>query len=77
VPVAEGLELNEKTYRELLKPVNELAPGVPKPLADLIHECLSFNALKRPERMSAIQGRLDHMAEEALSKLADPDEIER
>ena len=77
VPAAEGLELKESTYHELLKPVNELNPGCPKPLAELIHKCLSFNALKRPEGMAAVRGVLDTLAEEAAAKLADPDEIER
>jgi len=77
VPIAEGLELTEKTYHELLKPVQELNPGAPAGLAELIHRCLSFNALKRPERMSEVQGELDRLADEALAKLNDPDEIER
>ena len=46
-----------------------------KGLADLIHKCLSFSALKRPERMSEVQGILDQLADEAAAKL-DPDELE-
>ena len=70
-----GVKLNEKAFKELLKPVSSLSPAVPKELADLIHRCLSFNALKRPERMSEVQGVLDRLAEEAEAKL-DPAELE-
>jgi len=77
VPAADGLKLKEATFHDLLKPVTDLNPGCPKPLAELIHQCLSFSALKRPERMSDIRGTLDALADEAAAKLADPDEIER
>jgi eukaryotic-like serine/threonine-protein kinase len=74
IPMA-GIKLNEKTFREMLKPVSQLNPGAPKELADLIHRCLSYNALKRPERMSEVQGVLDRLAEEYEAKL-DPAERE-
>jgi eukaryotic-like serine/threonine-protein kinase len=72
----EGVDMDDKTYRNMLKPVKELNPGCPDALAELIHKCLSFSALKRPERMSEIQGILDELADEAASKLADPNSIE-
>jgi len=74
VPVG-GIKVTEKSFKELLRPVGELNPGAPKELAELIHRCLSFNALKRPERMSEVQGTLDQLAEEAEAKL-DPGEVE-
>ena len=77
VPAAEGLELKESTYTELLKPVKDLNPGCPPPLAELIHRCLSFAALKRPAAMADVRDCLDQLADEAVAKLADPDEIER
>ena len=70
-----GIKVNEKTFREMLKPVGELNPGAPEDLAALIHRCLSYNALKRPERMSEVQGVLDRLAEEYEAKL-DPAELE-
>ena len=36
-------------------------------LADLIHRCLAYNAHNRPERMSEVQGALDHLAEELVT----------
>ncbi len=76
IPV-DGLKWKEATFDAMLKPVKELSPGCPDGLADLIHRCLSFSALKRPERMSEVQGTLDQLADEYAAKLADPDEIER
>jgi eukaryotic-like serine/threonine-protein kinase len=63
-PSYEGLEMTEKQFLEKLVPVNEINRGVPEALANLIHKCLSFNALKRPERMSEIQGILDRLVDE-------------
>jgi eukaryotic-like serine/threonine-protein kinase len=63
-PTYEGLEMTEKEFKEKLVPVKEINRGVPDELADLIHRCLSFNALNRPERMSEIQGTLDRLVEE-------------
>ena len=53
-----------KTWKRLLKPVEEFNPDAPPALCDLIHRCLSFNAMNRPERMSEVQSVLDHLADE-------------
>jgi serine/threonine protein kinase len=63
-----GLDVDKKTFASMLKPVGELNPLAPKELCDLIHSCLSFDAHKRPERMSAVQGVLDRLADEAAAK---------
>lgn len=73
VPAMAGMELSEETFHAMLKPVLELSPGVSKRLAALIEECLSFNARKRPERMSEVQGRLDRLADQYAARLGDPD----
>lgn len=70
-----GLEVDKKTLKSMLRPVGELNPLAPKELCDLIHRCLSFDAHKRPERMSAVQGVLDRLADEAATK-ADPADLE-
>lgn len=70
-----GLEVDKKTFKSMLKPVGELNPLAPKELCDLIHRCLSFDAHKRPERMSAVQGVLDRLADEAAAR-ADPADLE-
>lgn len=71
----EGVEIDEKTYMSRFKPVSELNPVAPKALVELIHRCLSFNAHKRPERMSQVQGVLDRLADEYASGI-DPAELE-
>ena len=71
-----GLPMDKKTFRDQLKPVRSINPLVPEGLADLIHQCLEPNALKRPERMSQVQGTLDQLADEAAAKLNDPAELE-
>src|SRR6516164_7600727 len=35
----------------------------PRPNCDLIQQCLEFHPNKRPERMSEIQGTLDHLVD--------------
>ena len=70
-----GLELDKKTFSSMLKPVGELNPLAPKELCDLIHNCLRYDAHKRPERMSAVQGVLDRLADEAAST-SDPADLE-
>ena len=71
----DGLPMNEKYFKEQYKPVLECNPVVPPGLADLIDHSMSFNANRRPERMSQIQGTLDQLADEAATK-CDPADIE-
>jgi serine/threonine protein kinase len=63
---AGSLPLDAGTWEKILKPVASLSPRCPKPLAELIEQCLSFSALQRPERMSEVQGRLDRLADELV-----------
>ena len=58
------LPVDSKTRLKLLKPVDQLNPEAPPELCKLIHACLSPNAAKRPEKMSEIQGTLDHLADQ-------------
>ena len=70
-----GVPMNEKTYKSLYKPVNEIVATTPAPLCSLIHKCMEFKANKRPESFVEIQSALATMADEAESKL-DPAELE-
>lgn len=74
VPMA-GVKIKEKTYAGLLKPVLELAARTPPKFAALIHNCLQFDANKRPANMAEVQARLTEMADEEEAKLS-PDEID-
>jgi eukaryotic-like serine/threonine-protein kinase len=72
---ADGMQISETMYDDQLVPVDAVNKGLPKGFVDLVHACLAFNALKRPGRMSEVQGTLDRLAEEAEAKL-DPSELE-
>jgi serine/threonine protein kinase len=64
-----SLPMTAKIFKEQLKPVRIINPLVPEGLAELIHLCLQPHAVKRPERMSQIQGTLDQLADEAAAKV--------
>jgi hypothetical protein len=71
-----SLPMTKQDFREQLKPARSLNPLVRDGLAELIHRCLDPNALKRPERMSQVQGTLDQLADEAAARMSDPGELE-
>ncbi|MGL4419839.1 MAG: serine/threonine protein kinase [Gemmataceae bacterium] len=73
LPNEDGIQITEKMFEQCLTPVCEINKGAPEELGDLIHRCLQYNALKRPERASELQGILDRLADEAAEKL-DPSE---
>lgn len=66
-----GLPIDGKTWARLLKPVQELNTKAPAVLCELIHHCLSFDANKRPERMSEVQSVLDRLADELATSPED------
>ena len=63
-----GLPVIEQTFHEQLVPTRQRNPLVPEGFGDLVDRCLRFNANKRPERMSQVQGILDRLADEAAAK---------
>lgn len=75
VPSPDGFQLTERMFNEQLVPAGDINRAAPPELCRLIHRCLSYNAHKRPERMSEIQGQLDRLADEAAAKL-DPGDLE-
>ena len=70
-----GLMPTERSVREALKPIRKINPKAPPAFADLIERCLNFNANKRPERISEVQGVLDQLADEAAAT-CDPADLE-
>jgi len=66
-----GIAIDAKTFAKILKPVQEFNPKAPEELCNLVHTCLAYNALKRPERVSEVQGTLDRLADELAT---DPDD---
>jgi eukaryotic-like serine/threonine-protein kinase len=63
ISATDGIPMDKGTFRSLLKPAKEIVPDAPAALCTLIHRCLEFNPAKRPERVSEIQGQLDHMVD--------------
>jgi serine/threonine protein kinase len=61
-----GLPLDAKLWRRAIKPVEECNKEAPPALCDLIHRCLAFHPSERPERVSEVQGALDHLADELV-----------
>jgi eukaryotic-like serine/threonine-protein kinase len=66
-----GLPPDAKTWQKLLKPVQEFNAEAPKELCELVHKCLAFNAHGRPERVSEVQGALDHLTDKLVRKPED------
>jgi hypothetical protein len=66
-----SLKLSAKAWAKLFKPVQEFSPKAPPELCELIQRCLQFDAMQRPERMSEVQGALDHLAEKLVLKPED------
>jgi serine/threonine protein kinase len=65
--VIEGMPMDGKTFKSMLKRVQDYTPDAPPALCELIHRCLSWKAQERPERMSEIQGTLDHLADDLVT----------
>jgi serine/threonine protein kinase len=61
-----GLPIESKTFARMFKRVQEFIPSAPPALCDLIHQCLAYNAKERPERVSEVQGALDHLVDELV-----------
>jgi hypothetical protein len=68
---SEGIRMTAKTFQNMLTPVQELNPDTPQTLCDLIHRCLAYRPQDRPERVSEVQGTLDHLADEMAARPED------
>jgi serine/threonine protein kinase len=71
----DGMKLREKDFKAALKPVLELVPSTNPEFAKLIHDCLEFDAHKRPHEMAAVQARLEKLAD-AAEATAHPADLE-
>jgi serine/threonine protein kinase len=59
--------ISAKTWAHVYKPAEVVNPRTPPELAALINRCLSYDANKRPERMSEVQGALDVLEEQLVT----------
>jgi len=75
IELPNALPVTEKSFSKEFVPARQRNPMLPEAFADLIDQCLSFNANKRPERMSQVQGVLDQLADAAAAQ-CDPAELE-
>ncbi len=66
MPTSDAVSMNAKTFKALLKPVEEFAPQAPQELRELIHKCLEYNPHSRPDRASDVQDVLDRLVEELV-----------
>ncbi len=69
-----GIPVDGKMWKRMFTPVQEHNATAPEELCSLVHQCLSYNARKRPETMSEIQGKLDRIADDL--KQSSDDELE-
>ncbi len=66
-----SLSQSAKAWQQILKPVRDLAPETPEPLAKLIEQCLAHNPQARPASMSEVQGTLSHLVDDLVTKADD------
>ncbi len=66
VPTGDMPALTAKTFKALLKPIEELTPATPKPLAELVHRCLDYQPQKRPKHASDVHAELERLAQELV-----------
>lgn len=71
-----NVPLDAKMWARTYKPIEEIQQQTPPGLAELINGCLQYDANKRPERMSEIQGTLDRLIDELVSAEDSLDAIE-
>jgi serine/threonine protein kinase len=60
----ESLRVNQKAWKSLFQPIQELNRNVPENLCDLIHRCLAYNPEQRPERMSDVYQEMKLISEQ-------------
>jgi serine/threonine protein kinase len=74
MPEAGSPGMSSKIFRNMLKPVRELAPSTPKELAEIIQRCVEYDPKNRPERVSDVLDVLNALVEELVQ--SDDDKLE-
>ncbi len=66
-----GMPMDKNTFERMMKPIQEFAPNTPDALCQLVQHCMAFAPGDRPERISEVQGTLDHLVEEMVQSPED------
>jgi eukaryotic-like serine/threonine-protein kinase len=66
VPAPGSPGMSSKVFENLLKPVSEFNFKAPKPLCDLIHKCLAYQADKRPKKVTDVVEQLKALEEKLV-----------
>jgi hypothetical protein len=66
VPAPGSPGMSSKVFENLLKPVGEFNVKAPKPLCDLIHKCLAYQADKRPAKVTDVVEQLKALEEKLV-----------
>jgi serine/threonine protein kinase len=66
IPSPGNPAVSSKVFANLLKPVSDFNPNAPHPLCVLIHNCLTFNAEKRPDRVADIADQLKKLEDKLV-----------
>jgi serine/threonine protein kinase len=61
------LPVTAKMWERIVTPAQDLHPGAPAELCELIHRCISYKAPGRPERMNDVQQELGELAERLVT----------
>jgi serine/threonine protein kinase len=61
-----NLRMDHRTAKRMLKPVQDLTPGAPRELCELIHHCLAYKAANRPAAMENVRQVLEELSAEVV-----------
>lgn len=68
---AAGIPLDKRSWKKIVKPVNECNAVAPPELCDLIHRCIAFNPKHRPDSVGEVRDALDQMVEKFVRPTED------
>jgi serine/threonine protein kinase len=64
--IVNGMPMDSKSWKQILKPVQECNSEVPAELANTIEQCLWFNPKRRPDSVSEVKDVLDELAKKLV-----------
>lgn len=58
--------LDAQAFESQFRPVNECTPTAPKALCNIIHQCLAYQSMRRPERVGDVLDVLNMLSEKLV-----------